>query len=131
MNLALLKKKRSFWRSTIFDHLPPCGFVYFINVIKTPLYFFFLGTTLYWYQNITHDRTIPISIYPLMYCIPCMSSAALKPLTIISVSIEQEEPHQFLKQICSFGDIRLFLATVHTEQNLFLTPMYNNFLALY
>ena len=41
------KKKRSFWRSTIFDHLPPCGFVNFINFIKTPLYFFFLGTTLH------------------------------------------------------------------------------------
>ena len=40
------KKKRAFWRSTIFDHLPPCGFVNFINFIKTPLYFFFLGTTL-------------------------------------------------------------------------------------
>ena len=24
--------ERSFWRSTIFDHLPPCGFVNFINV---------------------------------------------------------------------------------------------------
>ena len=27
------KKKRSFWRSMIFDHLPPCGFGdYIINV---------------------------------------------------------------------------------------------------
>ena len=27
------KKKMSFWRSTIFDHLPPCGFGdYIINV---------------------------------------------------------------------------------------------------
>ena len=41
--MTLSQKKRSFWRSTIFDHLPPCGFV---NFIKTPLYFFFLGTTL-------------------------------------------------------------------------------------
>ena len=45
------KKKRSFWRSTIFDHLPPCGFVNFINFIKTPLYFFFLGTTLILGEN--------------------------------------------------------------------------------
>ena len=52
----------------------------------------------------------------LMYCTPCMSSAALKPLTIISVSIKQEEQDQFLKQVCSFGDTPLFLATVHEEE---------------
>ena len=52
----------------------------------------------------------------------------LSPLTIISISIEQEEPDQFLKQVCSFGDTRLFLATVHTEQNIFLRGFfpYNN-----
>ena len=32
MTRSLKKKKRSFWRSTIFDHLSPCGFVNFINV---------------------------------------------------------------------------------------------------
>ena len=44
------KKKGPFWRSTIFDHLPPCGFVLkklckliIINEGITPLYFFFSG----------------------------------------------------------------------------------------
>ena len=32
-NLKKKKKKRSFWRTTIFDHLSPCGFGdYIINV---------------------------------------------------------------------------------------------------
>ena len=58
-----------------------------------------------------------------MYHTPCCSSATINPFRIISVSIEDEEPFQFLKQVCS----GVLLYWTQAAQNLLRTPMYKIF----
>ena len=62
----------------------------------------------------------------LMYRTPCCCSASKKPFRIISVSIEEEEPFQFLKQVW----FEVLLGCTQAAQNLLRTPMYKSLFVL-
>lgn len=83
-------------------------------------------TTLFPYETLSRIRANTLespSPTNVVYCRLCIFSLLLKPSTIISASIEDDEVFQFLKQLCAPASTPRLNATQQILQYLLRTPI--------